>query len=157
MNEIMNYIAVFIFGAGGLALINIVQKRWEMKYERKSKKEDRQEMKEDRLDEFGKKLDDCLAKQKKINEDILKKQEETDKQLLAQSQAIKFDLLDRIFHACNGYIKRGDITFEERKRIHEMHDCYHNGLGGNGDADLIIKEIDELPLRTTDAKENYNE
>ena len=148
MNEIINYIVVFIFGAGGLALINIIQKRWEMKYERKTKQEDRQEMKADKLDEFGKKLDDFLAKQKKINEDILKKQQETDKQLAAQSQAIKLDLLDRIFHACNAYIKQGSITFDERRRLHEMHDCYHNRLGGNGDADLIMKEVDELPLKT---------
>jgi hypothetical protein len=152
MNEILNYFLVFIFGAGGLAVINIFQKRWEMKYERKTKKEDRQEMKEDKLDEFGKKLDDFLEKQKEINEDILKKQKETDKQLMAQSQALKLDLLDRIFHLANGYIKQGEITFDERRRLHEMHDCYHNGLGGNGDADLIMKEVDELPLKTTEVK-----
>ena len=154
MNEILNYFLVFLFGAGGLAVINIVQKRWEMKYERKTKIEDRKELKEDKLDEFGKKLDDFLDKQKKINEDILKKQQETDKQLVAQSQALRLDLLDRIFHLANGYIKRGEITFDERRRLHEMHDCYHFGLGGNGDADLIMKEIDELPLKTTDLKEN---
>ena len=148
MGEILNYMLVFIFGAGGLALINIIQARWVMKYERKTQKEDRQEMREDKLDEFGKKLDDFLEKQKEINDGILKRQEETDKQLSAQSEAIKLELLDKIFDLGNSYIKDGEIGFEERRRLHEMHKCYHEGLGGNGDADLLMKEIDDLPLKT---------
>lgn len=28
-----------------------------------------------------------------------------------------------------------------------MHNCYHSGLGGNGDADLVVDAVDELPLK----------
>lgn len=28
-----------------------------------------------------------------------------------------------------------------------MHNCYHSGLGGNGDADLVVAAVDELPLK----------
>ena len=28
-----------------------------------------------------------------------------------------------------------------------MHDVYHNKLKGNGDADFIMKAVDELPLK----------
>ena len=28
-----------------------------------------------------------------------------------------------------------------------MHDCYRKGLGGNGDADIIVEGVDALPLK----------
>lgn len=28
-----------------------------------------------------------------------------------------------------------------------MHSCYHSGLGGNGDADIIVEGVDALPLK----------
>ena len=33
-----------------------------------------------------------------------------------------------------------------------MHDCYHNGLGGNGDADDIMRDVGKLPLKTDPKK-----
>lgn len=32
-------------------------------------------------------------------------------------------------------------------RYENMHNCYHSGLGGNGDADLVVAAVDELPLK----------
>ncbi len=46
-----------------------------------------------------------------------------------------------------GYIEQKEIAYDDRRRFHAMHDCYHNGLGGNGDADLIVEAVDELPLK----------
>jgi len=56
-------------------------------------------------------------------------------------------LLDRILYLGQSYIAKGEIDFDDRKRLHAMHDCYHNGLHGNGDADLIMEAVDELPLK----------
>lgn len=149
MENVLNDIIIFFFGAGGLALINVIQKRWEMKYERKAAKEDKAELKADKLDEFSGKLDNFLSKQSTVNEEVLTKQKEVDKILLSQSEALKLDMLEKIFELGEKYIKAGEITFDERRRLHEMHNCYHKGLGGNGDAELIMRQVDELPLKPT--------
>ena len=44
------------------------------------------------------------------------------------------------------FVKDGKITWEDRKMMHKWHDLYHNGLNGNGDADLLMKDINDLPL-----------
>lgn len=51
---------------------------------------------------------------------------------------------DRIKHLGKSYIKRGSITVEELKDLHEMHECYHE-LKGNGFLDSLMREIDSLP------------
>jgi len=148
MGEVFNYIAVFIFGAGGLALINVIQKRWEMKYERRAAVEDRKQMKEDKLDDISKKLAEVSEKQERLEKEMKKNQDEVEKTLLNQNEALKLDMLYKIFEAARYYISKGEITIDDRRRLHEMHECYHNGLGGNGDADLIMQQIDGLQVKT---------
>jgi hypothetical protein len=31
--------------------------------------------------------------------------------------------------------------------LHKMHNVYHDGLGGNGDLDSLMSNVDELPLK----------
>lgn len=64
----------------------------------------------------------------------------------AQSKALKLLLLDKVLYLGQCYIDKGVISLEERRFFHEMHNCYHNDLGGNGDADLIVAAVDRLPL-----------
>ena len=40
------------------------------------------------------------------------------------------------------------ITLEEKQMLNKMHKLYHEGLGGNGDAKLIMEIVDSLPLKT---------
>lgn len=148
MNEYLRTFLTFLLGAGGLALINVIQERWKWKHERMAVKEDRKEEKEDKLDEISKQLAEYLNEQKTINEQMREKQEKQEKEMLAQSEALKYVILDRILYIGQSYIKHGEVTYDERKRLKEMHKCYHEGLGGNGDADLIMKAVDELPLKT---------
>ena len=54
-------------------------------------------------------------------------------------------LKDRIKHLGKSYIQRGSITIDELKDLHEMHECYHNELKGNGFLDTLMSEIDRLP------------
>ena len=56
-------------------------------------------------------------------------------------------MLDRIRHLGQSYIQKGEISFDDRRIFHMMHDAYHDGLGGNGDADLVVEAVDDLPLK----------
>ena len=48
------------------------------------------------------------------------------------------------------FIEHGSITLEKRRSIHHWHDLYHDGLGGNGDADALMEQVNKLPLDTED-------
>lgn len=129
----------FIFGGGGLALIELLREKWKFKAERQAVKEDRKEQKEDELSKLSKQV-----------EELSLKESETAKMLNTLREAQKCILLDRIIHLGQSYIKEGVIDFDDRRRLREMHKSYHSGLGGNGDADAIMKAIDELPLKNND-------
>ena len=58
-------------------------------------------------------------------------------------------MLDRIQYLCKSYIKDGEVDFDDRKRLRLMHTAYHNN-GGNGDLDLLMQQVDELPLKKMD-------
>lgn len=64
-----------------------------------------------------------------------------------QIKALQYLLLSAIQQRGETYLTRGYITMEERRSLHKWHDLYHNDLHGNGDADLLMKEVDELHLR----------
>ncbi len=147
MAEFWKTVLAFICGAGGLAIISIAQERWKWRAERKAVKEDRAENKTNQLGEISKKLDDYIKKQEAYNEKAEKRLEEMEKKDKNQATALKYVLLDRIRYIGQSYIKHGEVTFDERRILREMHDCYHNGLGGNGDADDIMKGVGDLPLK----------
>lgn len=147
MDEYLKMFFVFLFGAGGLAVINIIQERWKWRSDRRAKQEDKKEAREDKLEEVDKKLTDFIKEQKEYNDTLRKKQEEQDKALDAQKEALRYVLLDRILYIGQSYINRGEVSFDDRKRLREMHDCYHAKLGGNGDAIYIMNAVDELPLK----------
>lgn len=123
-------------GAAGAAVINGINERWKFKENRKAAKEDRAEQKADKTEELAKTL---ATLQEEIK--TLKKSDD------AQSEALKLMLLDRVLYLGKGYIDKGEISYDDRRRFHAMHNCYHTGLGGNGDADLIVEGVDALPLK----------
>lgn len=65
----------------------------------------------------------------------------------AQSEALKFILYDRIRYLGQAYIADGEIDFDDRRILNEMHRSYHSGLDGNGDLDVLMREVDALPLK----------
>jgi hypothetical protein len=129
---IMAIIIAIAGGSAGAAFITSMNERWKFKATRKAANED----KADRT----KKLEDSVSD---FEHDTKALQEK----MAAQSEAMKLILLDRILYLGQSYIKRGEITLDERRRINEMYRCYHSGLGGNGDADFIISAVDELELK----------
>lgn len=60
---------------------------------------------------------------------------------------LKWVMYDRIRYLGQAYIKDGCIDLDDRRILHEMHTSYHSGLGGNGDLDLLMGQVDKLPLK----------
>lgn len=96
-------------------------------------------------DKADKKVDDIEALKEAVAK-LSESQEEVKEAVNALITANRLQMLDRIQHLGLSYIQRGSVSYEERKFLHAMHDSYHNGLRGNGDADLIMEAVDELPL-----------
>ena len=136
LKTVLTYAAAFVFGAGGLALLDFLRERWKFKAERKAAKEDRAEEKVDKIEELTKAVN-------KLTEDY----EKQNQQLDAMRDAMKCVLLDRIIHLGQKYIEDGEVDFDDRKRLRDMHTSYHSGLKGNGDADAIMSAVDALPLK----------
>ena len=61
--------------------------------------------------------------------------------------ATRAALLDRIQHLGQAYISDGEVDFDDRRRLNNMHSVYHSGLGGNGDLDVLMREVNALPLK----------
>ena len=65
----------------------------------------------------------------------------------SERKALRYLMLYIIQERCKEIIARGWTTLEERRSIGHWHDVYHNGLGGNGDADALLQQVKALPLR----------
>ena len=70
-----------------------------------------------------------------------------DQKIVALVESQKIVMLDRIRYLGQKYIEAGEIDFDDRRVLNAMHDSYHNGLGGNGDADVIMRDVNALPLK----------
>lgn len=136
MEALKTIVLALIGGGTGAALVNAIFNGWKFKAERKAQKEDMKEEKEDQL-----------TKLTELVETLAEQQKETAAQIDALREAQKCVLLDRVIYLGQSYISAGEIDFDDRRRLREMHDAYHNGLGGNGDAAAIMKSVDALPLK----------
>lgn len=66
----------------------------------------------------------------------------------AQTTALRYLMLFIIRWQGTEFLRHPSISWEDRKMMHKWHDLYHDELGGNGDADLLMAAIDKLPLDT---------
>lgn len=136
MLDLWKMVAAFLLGSGGLALIDWLRAKWKYKVDRQALKEDRTEAKNDEVEKLT-----------KIVKDMASQQKEQTAQLAALQDALKCVLLDRVIHLGQNYIRVGEIDFDDRRRLREMHHAYHESLGGNGDAAAIMNAVDALPLK----------
>ena len=67
--------------------------------------------------------------------------------IAALKTGLKWVIYDRIRYLGQSYINAKKIDFDDRRILNEMHKCYHNGLGGNGDLDNLMNEVNALPLK----------
>ena len=70
-----------------------------------------------------------------------------DKDIEALKSGQKWLLYDRIRFLGQHYISAGSVDFDDRRILNEMHKAYHNGLGGNGDLDVLMRDVNALPLK----------
>ena len=124
MQELLEGIIIALLSGGfGAAVVKLIGDRFAFRRERKAKKEDQASL------DYEGRLKTIEAK--------------TD----AQSEALKYLLYDRIRYLGQAYIKDGEIDFDDRRILNDMHRAYHNGLDGNGDLDTLMKEVNKLPLK----------
>jgi hypothetical protein len=64
----------------------------------------------------------------------------------AKGKALRYIMLYIIQERAKQHIKDGTITLEERRSLHHWHSLYHDGLGGNGDADALMAQVDRLQI-----------
>lgn len=75
------------------------------------------------------------------------KTDEKDKKIEALQEGLKWVIYDRIRYLGQTYISQKKVDFDDRRVLNAMHNCYHSGLGGNGDLDNIMSEVNALPLK----------
>ena len=68
----------------------------------------------------------------------------------AQTKALRYLMLYIMIQTAKGYIRDGEISMDDRRQLHKWHELYHDGLGGNGDMDKLIAEVNKLPLSLED-------
>ena len=66
----------------------------------------------------------------------------------AQRKALRYLMLYIIQERAKQHILEGNISLEDRRALHHWHSLYHDGLGGNGDADALMEQVDRLGLKT---------
>lgn len=125
--EVLSYL---LTGASAAAVIKLIDNLIQWHLKRKAAKEDKNE-----------------AKAEERQKDKEQWIENTDKSIQNITNGMRVLLLDRIQYLGQVYIRDGEIDFDDRHRLNEMHGVYHNGLGGNGDLDVLMKEVNELPLK----------
>lgn len=135
MNDVIKDILIAVVSGGvGAAVIKLIGDGLAWKRNRKAVKEDKAEQKKE----------DAKKQAALHTEERLKTIEtKTD----AQSEALKYILYDRIRYLGQAYIAEGEVDFDDRRILNDMHRSYHNGLCGNGDLDALMAEVNRLPLK----------
>lgn len=135
MDSISLAILVAVISSGATAAVVKAIDNWlSWRRERKAKHED----------------DDLAKKEQTINdrlEKIEQKTEDSRKTLESLTDGMKYIIYDRIRHIGQAHINAGEIDFDDRRILNNMHHCYHYGLGGNGDLDKLVQEVNNLPLK----------
>ena len=73
------------------------------------------------------------------------KEDKNDKRIEALVDAQKVLMIDRVKHLGKSYIEVGEITFDDKENMVEMHKAY-KALGGNGHLDSIMHEVEKLKV-----------
>lgn len=131
MKEIL---IAMLTGGAVVAVIEGIREAIAWYRNRKAVKEDRAEEK----DEYEQKQRDLKMEDRLTS---------IEKKMDAQNEAMKYVLYDRIRYLGQAYIAEGEIDFDDRRILNNMHHSYHFGLRGNGDLDTLMNEVNHLPLK----------
>lgn len=127
MNEVL---LCLLSGGVAAAVIKAAESLITWKLNRKAAQED----KEDNKKELALKNEQAVVEQLKTEVASLRLGE-------------RVILRDRIRYLGRVYIKSGEINFDDRQDLVDMHSVYHTELGGNGNLDGLMKDVMDLPLK----------
>ena len=125
-----NLIFAVVTGVTGAAVIKLIDNVVQWKLQRKAAKEDRT-------------LDDDRAEIKKIKQ----WEKDMEDKVNALVNADKYIMFDRIRYLGQKYVAEKEVDFDDRRILNQMHDVYHNELGGNGDLKEWMDAVNALPLK----------
>ena len=97
------------------------------------------------LNRRAKKSDDEADAEKQKEQAKEAEFEEVVKTVESLKAADKLIMLDRIKYLCRAYLDHGEVEFSDLTDLIEMHSCYHDLLGGNGNLDTLMELVKELP------------
>ena len=83
---------------------------------------------------------------KELTSYTAKQKEESEEQALLKSALVAL-LHDRLYFACQEYIKAGEITVDDLDNLGMMYEIYH-ALGGNGTGTNLYKRCCNLKIRS---------
>lgn len=150
--EDISVIELLLSSALGVALVTALKEIIIWILNRKAHVSDKHDSNDEIHKELKQGIDEGYSKLDKLNKRMDKfsgVSQETQEQIEAIAQGTKLLLQEKILSLAIKYIDAGEITHEQRKLIHAMWDVYHHGLNGNGDLDIEMGLIDELPLKNT--------
>lgn len=125
-----NWMYAIATGVTGAAVIKLIDNVVQWCLQRKAAKEDRT-------------LDDDRAEIKKIKQ----WEKDMEDKVNALINADRYIMFDRIRYLGQKYVAEKEVDFDDRRILNQMHDVYHNELGGNGDLDELMKAVNALPLK----------
>ena len=65
-----------------------------------------------------------------------------------EREALRYMMLYIIEDTASKILAKESITLQQKQMLHKWHKLYHEGLGGNGDASVMMELIDALPVQT---------
>lgn len=77
---------------------------------------------------------------------LIQRRDKKKEQDSVERKALRYLMLYIIQERGKEMLSEGKATIEEKRSLRQWHDVYHNGLGGNGDADKLMEAVDTLPL-----------
>lgn len=138
--EFAKYVLSVLIGGGLLGFIGkLLERRWQ--------KTDRQEEKEEKKDEAT--ISELKDEIKHLADEIREDKQTT--KLVVEAQ--KVTMVERIRYLCVCYLSHPDkkIDLEEKEQMRKMHKAY-KALGGNGDLDTVIGEVEKMEVRNPKEK-----
>ena len=134
MTELIEIIPAVLGGGAVVAIIEGIREAITWHRNRKAQEEDKAEAKEEkRIEERIEKLENSMEHLTTLVQNLVDSQKNV--------------LFDRIQSLCRKYISDGEIDFDDRRGVNALHHSYHDGLGGNGDLDALMKQVRALPLK----------
>ena len=78
----------------------------------------------------------------------MKRRDQNDDNKNVTRKALRYIMLYIIQERAKDHIREQEISLEDLRALHHWHDLYHNGLGGNGDADALMEQVEHLKITT---------